>query len=410
MPIERNIESGFWTGGKILTLVGAGILCLLLIILSGSLVERNDAGQVLVIQNVSGTLSVYTEPGYYGQWFGKVTKYKKSFQYWFSSKDDQGGNKDQSIKIRFNDGGHANISGSIRVDLPTKVDDVLKFHSTFGSQEALEQQLIRTTMERSVYLTGPLVSSKESYAEKRNDLVTYIEDQARLGVYQTTSKSTEVEDVLSKAKKTVNVVEIKKDSLGLPLRQEESALKRFGVTIYNLSLNEITYDDTVEKQIKSQQELMMQVQTAIATSRKAEQEALTAAKQGEAKVAIAKADQDAKNATMISEAEGRKTQAELDAKAAEFTKAKLISEGQGEATKRKLLNDANGSLDPKLNALIQINQAWAQAYANIKVPIVPSVYMAGGSGKVPSTTDFMDLIVGKTAKDLAVDTKLDDKK
>ena len=39
-----------------------------------------------------------SDPGVHGQWFGNVTRYKKSAQYWFSAKDSEGKPTDDAIK------------------------------------------------------------------------------------------------------------------------------------------------------------------------------------------------------------------------------------------------------------------------------------------------------------------------
>ena len=104
-----------------------------------------------------------------------------SNQFWFSRKHDEGKDEDQSIKIRFNDGGHGQISGSVRWYMPIDNPAILKLHTDFGSQIAIEQQLIRQVVTKSVYMTGPLMSSKESSAEKRNDLlVSSFGDEERI--------------------------------------------------------------------------------------------------------------------------------------------------------------------------------------------------------------------------------------
>lgn len=41
-------------------------------------------------------------------------------------------------------------------------------------------------------MTGPLMSSKESYAEKRTNLIRFIEDQISNGVYKTAQKDIKV--------------------------------------------------------------------------------------------------------------------------------------------------------------------------------------------------------------------------
>jgi hypothetical protein len=66
---------------------------------------------------VSGKLTWHTTPGIKWQGFETVTKYRKREQFWFSTRSDQGTKADESIPIRFNEGAHAAISGSIAWDL-----------------------------------------------------------------------------------------------------------------------------------------------------------------------------------------------------------------------------------------------------------------------------------------------------
>ncbi|MEK7130485.1 MAG: hypothetical protein AAB793_02415 [Patescibacteria group bacterium] len=168
-------------------------------------------------------------------------------------------------------------------------------------------------------MTGPLMSSKESYAEKRNDLIRLVEDQVAHGVYRTVSREAKIKDSITGTDKTVTVVEIvMKD--GIPDRQEEAVLTQFGIKSFNFSLTALIYDETIENQIKEQQKISMDVQTAIADAKKAEQRAITVAKEGEANAAKAKWDQEVVKAKEVTAAEQRKEVAKLDKDAAEFNK------------------------------------------------------------------------------------------
>src|SRR6185295_18325337 len=139
---------------------------------SFGLFESLDADQIMVIQNPwSGSLSWYRDAGIKWQGFGKVTKYKKRDQFWFSAKKELGKPADESIPIQFNDAGTAHISGSISWEMPLDDKNLTSLHTRYGSHYAIEQQLIRTTVEKAVYMTGTLMSSAQSYAERKNDLI-----------------------------------------------------------------------------------------------------------------------------------------------------------------------------------------------------------------------------------------------
>ena len=388
---------------KVTALVIGAILVIFAFSMAGKFAEDVDAGEIVVIQDpIDGELHIYSEPGWVSQNFGTATHYKKSFQFWFSNKTDQGAEKDGSIKVRFNDGGHATISGSVRVNLPTDAINMRALHVTYRSQEAIEQALVRTTIEKSVYMTGPLMSSKESYAEKRNDLLSYIEDQAINGVYKTITREVKSKDELSGADKTVTTVEIAQQS-GAPARSEKSPLKSFAISLTALSINSVDYDKIVEAQITTQQQAIMQVQTAIANSKKAEQDALTVAKQGEAAAAKAKWEQEVIKAKLVTEAEQQFEVQTLATKTAALYKQQQILEGEGEAAKKRLVMQADGALDKKLDAYTTTQKYWADAFAKYQGSVVPQIQTGGNGNQSNGATDFMQMMNIKAAKDLALD-------
>jgi SPFH domain / Band 7 family len=399
---------------------------LLFLIMSHEFFTHVDAGEIVVIQYPTGSLNVVTSPGYVGRWFGSVERFRRSSQIWFSI----GSNQDESIKTRFNDGAHGYISGSMRFDMPENRNNMVDLYQTYRTHKAVEKELVAQCISRAVYMAGPLMSSKESYSDRRNELISDIEDQAINGVYRTIPKDVEVEDPITQTKKWVRAVDIQKDpKTGLPLRQEQSPIQRFGIKLYSLTINEIRYDDVVEKQIAAQQQAIMQVQTAIAQSKEAEQKALTVAKQGEAEATKAKWEQEVIKAKAVTQAEQEKAVyetnaqrdkkvaelaaerdknvADLERQAAEFKKTEQIALGQGEAERKRLAMAANGALEQKLAAYVDSQKAWANAFANYRGNIVPSV-MTAGSSNAPGQPNnglgnFMELLNAKIAKDLAID-------
>lgn len=398
--------------------------------IAGELFVHVDAGERVVVQYPTGKLAVISTPGSFNwRGFGSVERFPRSTQYWFSLKNDEGSKNDESIKTRFNDGATGYVSGSIRFDYPADDSTFLDLYKTYRNQEAIAKQLVGQCMTKAVYMTGPLMSSKESYSDRRNELINDIEDQAINGVYKTTTTQVEVEDPITQTKKWINAVKIDSDpKTGQPLRQEVSPLIRFGIKPYNLNINEIRYDKVVEDQIAAQQAAIMQVQTAIAKSKEAEQEKLTTIANGEAQAAKAKWAQEVVKAQAVTEAdqeaEVQKTNAErdkvvaetaatqrlnvakLDHQAAEETKLRDIALGEGQAKAKELAMQANGALEQKLDAWVKAQTAWAQGLAQYRGSITPAVVTGNSTGTNSGGNafeQFMSLLSAKTAKDLALD-------
>ena len=363
---------------KKITYIALSIIALVAVIsYSGKMYEENDSGEILVIQHpLSGELDVYTTPGTYFQYLGKATHYKRRSQIWFSKNVGED-SLDQSIKIRFNDGGHAQISGSVSMELPLDEKAILELHKNFGSQEAVEHQLVTTVIQKAVFMSGPLMSSKESYAEKRNELINYIEDQASRGVYKTVQKDEKSLDALTNAEKVVTVVYIEKDKAGSFLRVEKSPIQRYGIALSNLSINGVDYDESVEIQIRSQQQLVMQVQTAIANARKSEQDALTAEQKGKADAAKAKWDEEVVKATLVTKAQQEKEVAALNAQTAILNAQKTKTDADAESYKNARLVSAGLSPIDRAKYEMQTKIGVAEALSKIQLP---STYMTGNGG------------------------------
>ena len=398
--------------------VGLGVVALILgLILIFNTATTVSADEIVIKQDViGGELHVWNTPGVHWQNFGTITRYKRSAQFWFSAREDEGKKTDDSIKVRFNDGGHGNISGSLRYSLPSDENKMLEIHKTFHSMQAIDHELIQQVVNKGVYMSGPLMSSRESYAEKRADLINYITDQIVYGVYRTEHEQAKTTDPLTGQEKTIDLVRPKIDAKapnGI-LREEESPIQRFGMNASNITINSIEYDAVVEEQIKQQQQAINAVQQAIVNSKKAEQDAITVELQGKAAAAKAKWDQEVQKATAVTVAEQEKavavTQAQKNKEVAQLSldTARLaaqqtIAEAKADADAKRLQVAANNNLQDRLSAYVDVQKAWAAAYGAQRQ--TPDISLGGStSGSSPMVT-AMDMFSVKAARDLNVSTK-----
>mgnify|MGYP001600398162 FL=1 len=388
--------------------VGIGVCLLIALTMLGQLFEQVNANEVVVIQSVSGQLTINATPGIKWQGFGKVTSYAKRGIYEFDT------------KVRFNDGAHAQMKGSIQYEVPLNDVQVKDLHTRFGSQEAVQTQLVQTVVDKSVYMTGPLMSSKESYAERRNDLIWFVENQVEDGVYKTTQREVHEADPVTGQDKWVTRVELVKGKDGLPERQESGVLRGFGIKTFNFSLKSLDYDEAVEKQITAQQQATMDVQTAMAESKKAEQRALTAEKEGQATAAKARWEQESIKAKAVVQAQQEKEVAvlaanrqlevaQLGTQEAEQYRLAVLARAEADSTYKKKVMDADGALKDKLASWQAVNALYAAALGAHQGPLVPCVVLGGGSGtpgQQSSVNDLMSLLMAKTARDVGLDLSM----
>lgn len=422
-----------------------GIFAVLFIIISAytaaSMLEQVDASEYVVIQSpISGDLTWYTEPGLAWRMMGKVTRYPKSSQYMFLYHDERGFNnaagkisdtqsmsqqtsglseRTKAIKTTFNDGGDALISGTVRYDLPNDPLRLTKIHVTFRSAESLENDLVGRVVRNSIFASGPMMSSAESYMSRRLELQEFIDDQIVNGVYRTETTESRVEDPITHERKTVRLVKTIVDNAaprGLARRTEQSSMGEYGIRIHSLSIDRIVYSDRVNDQIVAQQKITMDTQTSAAEAKQSEQRAITAAKNGEAEAAKAKWTEEAKKAAAVTQAQKEKEVAILDGErqrelarlekeSSEYYKQSQTLRGEGDAAYKNLVMQADGALEQKIKAYVESNRVWAEAISNYTGNIVPQIITGGGAGGAGSNSaiDLIDMLKVKTARDLALD-------
>lgn len=416
MATARSNESAVWLGAKIA--FGFAILIGMIVMIS-NMVTTVNADEVVIKQDVwGGNLTVWDTPGTKFQNFGTITRFKRSAQLWFSApaKDAPKDTPDMSIKVRFADGGHSNISGSLRYSLPTNHDQMINLFRTYHNMEAIDHELVRQVVNKCVFMSGPLMSSTESYASKRSDLINFITDQIEFGVYKTDHETVKTNDPLTGQEKEVDLVR-PKYAAGAPNgveRQEVSPMQKFGMSANNITINSIDYDETVEAQIKQQQNSIMSVQLSLANAKKAEQDALTTELQGKAEAAKAKWLQEVERATQITSAQKDKdvavTQAEKDKAVAALSleTAKLAAQetlttARADADAKRMQAAANNNLQDRLNAYVRVNELWSDAYG--KQRQTPDVVMGAQSTNGNPLNVAMEALSVKAARDLQVQAK-----
>lgn len=372
-------------GGLIAILAIVFVACL------GRIGEDVKNEQIVVNQfPLSGEMEYWTTPGFKWQWFGKTTNYYKTSQLWFGSEDENNKQLGNPIPVIFNDASEGMIYGSLRVKLPTDPVYLSRIQTDYNGMDRLMNDLVRPTVNKVIYASGPLMSAFESYAEKKNDLIEYITDQLNNGVYKTTVKTIETVDPVTNEKKTVKIASLIADenAPGGYKRSEVSPFSYYGLEIGQVSVSKIGYSETVRKQIAQQQEANMMVQTSKAKTLAAQQEAIRAEETGKAAAMEAKWQQEKIKAVEVTKAEQAYEVARLEALEAKEVAKKIKEQGEAEAYAAR--QKVAAGLTPLERATIEKETkiGVAQALAGIKLP---TYVVAGGNGNSNTAMDAMGL-------------------
>jgi regulator of protease activity HflC (stomatin/prohibitin superfamily) len=419
--------------------IGSAISLLAFLIAFSWAAGTNLAGWTTITQMpVSGTMSVYTDPGMYWSWGGTETAYKQACTISFGNDKDETTIHDSAampaISVQFNDNGTAMCYGNVRYELPVEHDRMQLIHNKYRSYQHLVDALLAKHTANVVGATAQMFSAEDTYSGARAEFQRLAQDQLQNGIYQTDVKEVETEDPLSHEKRRGKKVSIRKDTNGNPLRVD-NPLNEFGIKCSQFLLSRnFQYEEGVLAQISAQREAYMRTVTARAVAQQATQDVITAKARGEAEATTAEYKKLVIQKEAVVEAETEKkvaeTQAEkqkavaeltkqmfeiqakqrlevatLDKQAAEQTRQKDILLGEGEASRKKAIMEADGALELKLQALKEINQAYAQAIKDYRGNWMPTVQMgaANGSDGMSSASQLINMLMIKTAKDLAID-------
>lgn len=404
MASNKLRNTGIGLGATALVVLVVGGVCF------GSLFEHLSAGNYLIVQSpVAGEMTVHTTPGLKWQGFGSVWEYPVQTTVYFSKYEDEGGKEDQSVHIRFNDGGTAEVTASVQFYLPANFKDMIEIHKRFRSYEGLLHDGVRQLVGASLIRTAALMSAEQSYTTHRGTFPAQAWDQVKKGLFLTEQHEKIVTNPLTKETSIKRMVRIKVNDQGQPLRKA-NWVGVLGIDFPHFTVKDIDYEEAVDKQISKKREALMQIVEARAQAERAKQDRLTAEEEGLKNVAIAKYEAEVIKEKAVITARQKLAVAELDKQSAEQTALAKERIGKAEATVRRALMESDGALTLRLNSFVEIERNYAAALAANGHALVPQVVFSGREGKMSSATDLIQLLTAKTARDLGVDLSVSENK
>lgn len=363
------------------------ILSIVFIACLGRIGEDVKNEQIVVNQYpFTGKMAYWTEPGFKWQWFGKTTHYYKTNQVWFNEIETNGkelttiGLENPAFPITYADKGKGYVLGSVRIELP-KTDSLLhQLQEDYGSESRLMEELIKPTIGKVILACGPLMTSLESVAEKRNDLIAYATDQLNNGIYATKTRTVERLNSITNEMEKIQQAEIIYDEFGNPKRNEESPFRKYGLKVSQLAIADLKYESATNNQIARQREADMDIISAKAEAAKAIQQTIKIEEEGKQKAAEAKWAQEAIKAAAVTKVEQEYEVARLAALKAKEDAKRIEAQGMAEAAAARA--KVNAGLDPLQKAQIEKETTIgvAQALAGSQVRWVPEVMVVGGNG------------------------------
>lgn len=364
------------------------IIAVVFVAFSGMLFEQTDRSKIYVCQMpFTGEYKVWTEGKLEWQGGGDIDVYRKTSQIVYEGLKKEGDDyvlvgDNPAAKTTFNDNGKGYIIGSFRVEMPTDNKHIEKIQEDYGSEESLIEALVKPQLYKVITACGPLMSSLESVAETRTDLIAHITDQLNNGVYKTKVIKIQVPNTITGELETRNQADLIEDATapGGYLRQEVSPFGKYGIKCGQVSVIDIKYDDDTQKQIDAQRNANLASITLKTQALEFQQKAIKAEEEGKAAAAEARWEQEKEKAIAVTRAQQEFEVAELEAKKAKQIALKVQAEGEAKAAANRALVAAG--LTPAERAEWDYKTAVgiAEALAESKVQWVPQIMMGGTSG------------------------------
>ena len=418
MSTSRFTENSGNAGKSIGKMIALAVIGIVGVILLFSCIGYNTGGFRTVIESrATGNISVKFTNGFYFTLFGKTTEYPDIMTVSFV-KDETSSTVDiDPIGIRFNDATSAEATGVVKFMLPKSDSLMVRLHKDYRNVDNLAITGFKPFVMECLKNSAQLMSSEMHYLGGRSTMSQYFQDQLEDGVYILETEEKIVKDSVEKENKRVYLTKIATDKRG-QIERKRSMLTQYGIGITDAVVSDVDYEERVDNLLAQKIDATSKTSISKQELMKAQQEALTEEAKGKKvlveteykelqnqKTQVIQAETQVKLAAQqvqLQEQEKLKAQKAYEASIYEAKKTKELAEA--EAFAKKAVMVADGALDKRLAAIVEINKAYADAIG--KQPLVPATYIGGGAnGQVPNSTALVDMLLVKTSKEIADLTK-----
>jgi len=377
----------------------------------------NDAGNRTVVERTTGEQIVQFAPGiFYAGFFSKEKEWPNQISVTYQEAAPKQDIEDNGIEvgqimIRFSDATTADVRGITQFILPSDEKEMILIHNTHRTPFSLVGKRLAPYTKECLQSSAQLMSSEKHYGGGRAQMAQDFLDQLKEGVYLLRTEEHTVFDSLEMDKKRIYQTEIQIDPKTMLPKRKLSSIKEYGITVADAAITDVDYENKVdEKLVKiidavtkssiSKQELMT-----------AQQQTLTAKAKGEQALVEIEYQQKQDQTKQVVEAQTKVKVAEQDklqqkiAYEGSILEAKKIKElADANAYARQRIMQADGALEMKLKAQVEVQKVWADAFSKYTGAVVPQI-QTGGTGTTNGALNFMDIMTAKTAKDFALDLK-----
>ncbi len=397
-------------------ITGVIAIVLLLVLTYVNPFSWNDAGNRTVVERMDGEQIVQFAPGiFYAGFFAKEKEWPNQISVIHQNDvpnlelEDNGIEVGQ-INIRFSDATTANVKGITQYILPGDEKEMILIHNTHRTPVSLVTKRLAPYTKECLQSAAQLMTSEKHYGGGRAQMAQDFMDQLKEGVFLLKTEENVVYDSIEMDKKRVYQTEIQLNKDGIAKRKV-SSIKEYGITVADAAITDVDYEDKVDQKLVKIIDAVTKSSISKQELMTAQQQTLTAKAKGEQALVEIEYQQKQEQTKQVVAAETKVKVAEQDklqqkiAYEGSILEAKKIKElADAEAYKRSRIMTADGALEMKLKAQVEVQKVWADAFSKYTGAVVPQ-FQTGGGPTQNGALNFMEIMTAKTARDFALDLK-----
>lgn len=314
------------------------------------------------------------------------------------------------VTIRFGDGPTALASGITQYILPNTEKEMLEIHNAHKTPEGLVTRRLAPYTQECLQNAAQLLTTEMHYSGGRAQMSQDYLDQLKNGAYLLKVAETSTYDSTEKSQKKIYQSVMQYDKSGTPKRKF-SSIKEYFITVADAQITDVDYENAVD--------ILLQKKIAAATEASVSKQKLMTAQQkqltseAEGKQTLVEIEYKQKQEqtkqvvaaqTLVELAKQDKEKQRIAAEAAELEARKIKTLADAEAYAKAKVMQADGALEKKLAAYVQVQQYWAEAFQKYSGNLVPTTVL-GGDMKNNAGLNFMEVMAAKVAMDLTVNPK-----
>lgn len=390
------------------------------------------------VRTITGSEKVVAnKTGFAVKGFGRVNEWKRAMTI-TAAGDSTGASAGMApLNIMFLDQVDALAEATVRFSIPTDQESFLRLAHEYRSPENLLRSALIPAFKETLQANASTMSAEEYYAGGRTEFNNEFETQMTTGVYlvernevtvasKVASGSANVtkgtaQDEFGEDETTEFIVERILDENGQPKIKNQKFLD-FGITVVDARVTDMKPNAKFVERMQLKQKASADRAIAREQRVQEEEQRLLAIAKGDREVAERQAqakvvqiekttNAETEKQLAITSANKLKEQAEIakETAAIELEKARIEAEtkrtlADAEAYAKEQILKADNALAQKLEAEIAIQEVWAKAFAQRKVPT--TVFGASDSGMDSDAQAFMQLMTMDAAKRLNYDREV----